>query len=61
MLRMKGMRGVIAAGVFALALGACDDLLTVSDPQRYTASDLDNALPAVAKRSWTPTSFISRS
>ena len=48
MLRMKGMRGVIAAGVFALALGACDDLLTVSDPQRYTASDLDNALPAVA-------------
>jgi hypothetical protein len=35
-------------GLIALALGACDDLLTVSDPQRYTASDLGNALPAVA-------------
>jgi hypothetical protein len=48
MLRMNGMRGVVSAGLIALALGACDDLLTVSDPQRYTASDLDNALPAVA-------------
>jgi hypothetical protein len=45
---MKGMRGVIAAGLCSLALGACDDLLTVSDPQRYTADDLDSALPAVA-------------
>jgi len=48
MLRTKGMRGVLAVGVTALALGGCGDILTVQDPQRYTASDLDNALPAVA-------------
>jgi len=35
-------------GVVTLALAACGDLLTVSDPQRYTASDLDAALPAIA-------------
>ena len=34
--------------VAAMALGACDSLLTVQDPQRYTAEDLDTALPAVA-------------
>jgi hypothetical protein len=34
-------------GMITLALGACGDLLTVSDPQRYTASDLDEALPAI--------------
>jgi hypothetical protein len=45
---MKGMRRVIAAGALMLALSACGDLLSVSDPQRYTASDLDQALPAVA-------------
>lgn len=48
MLRIKGMRRVVIAGVVVLALSACGDLLTVSDPQRYTASDLDTALPAVA-------------
>ena len=32
----------------ALAVTACKDVLTVSDPQRYTDSDLDSALPAVA-------------
>jgi hypothetical protein len=31
-----------------VGLGACGDILTVSDPQRYTSEDLDNALPAVA-------------
>jgi hypothetical protein len=35
-------------GIVTFALGACGDLLTVSDPQAYTASDLDNALPAIA-------------
>ena len=45
-MKIKGMR-LIAVGAVALALGACDDLLTVSDPQRYTASDLDQALEAV--------------
>lgn len=43
--RIKGTMAVFAA---AVALSGCDELLTVSDPQRYTASDLDNALPAVA-------------
>ena len=37
----------MAAATAVLALGACD-LLTVSDPQRYTADDLDEALPAIA-------------
>ncbi len=38
----------ITAGLVAvLALGACD-ILTVQDPSRYTADDLDNALPAIA-------------
>lgn len=48
MMRMNKIRGVFAAGTLALALSACGDLLTVTDPQRYTGSDLDNALPAVA-------------
>ncbi len=39
--------GSTAVAVGILALGACD-ILTVSDPQRYTADDLDSALPAVA-------------
>jgi hypothetical protein len=42
------IKKAMAVAVAVLALGACDDLLTVSDPQRYTASDLDEALPAVA-------------
>ena len=41
------LRGLTAVSVGVLALGACD-ILTVSDPQRYTADDLDSALPAVA-------------
>lgn len=41
------LRGLTAVAVGILALGACD-ILTVSDPQRYTADDLDSALPAVA-------------
>ncbi len=34
--------------LMAFGLAACDDLLTVSDPQRYTSPDLDAALQAVA-------------
>ena len=41
-------KGWATALVAVLALGACDSLLTVQDPQRYTADDLDTALPAVA-------------
>ena len=41
------LRGLTAVAVGVLALGACD-ILEVSDPQRYTADDLDSALPAVA-------------
>lgn len=41
------LRSLTAVAVGVLALGACD-ILTVSDPQRYTADDLDSALPAVA-------------
>ncbi len=40
-------RGLTSIAVGILALGACD-ILTVSDPERYTADDLDTALPAVA-------------
>jgi len=41
----KKAMGVVVA---VLALGACDELLTVQDPGRYTAEDLNAALPAVA-------------
>jgi hypothetical protein len=40
--------GAGLAVVAVVGLGACGDILTVSDPQRYTSTDLDNALPAVA-------------
>ncbi len=39
---------IVAALVLAIMVSACDGLLTVSDPQRYTSPDLDDALPAVA-------------
>jgi hypothetical protein len=38
---------VAAAGVL-LGIAACGDILDVTDPQRYTDEDLDNALDAVA-------------
>ena len=44
----KTMKGAAVAAVASLVLTGCGDLLDVSDPQRYTASDLDAALPAVA-------------
>lgn len=42
----KLIRGLTAVSVGVLALGC--DILTVSDPERYTAEDLDGALPAIA-------------
>lgn len=47
MTRSKMKNGLLAL-VAVLAMGACDSLLTVQDPQRYTADDLNTALPAVA-------------
>lgn len=43
---LKWGTGLALAAVVGIA--ACGDLLTVSDPQRYTSEDLDDALPAVA-------------
>lgn len=48
MKRMTTMRGGLLVGVLSLAVAGCGDLLTVSDPERYTSEDLDSALPAVA-------------
>ena len=38
----------LAAGSVLMGVMACDGILDVSDPQRYTSEDLDNALEAVA-------------
>ena len=45
-----GRAGVrwVALAVFALSGTACDDLLDVQDPDRFTSEDVDNALDAVA-------------
>ena len=40
--------GIGLAMTAVVGIAACGDLLTVSDPQRYTSEDLDEALPAVA-------------
>lgn len=45
---MKSMRGAALMAATAVALSGCSGLLDVSDPQRYTSDDLDQALPAVA-------------
>lgn len=47
MSRCKRTWTVVAAAACGLAVGACG-LLDVTDPQRYTTEDLDEALPAVA-------------
>jgi hypothetical protein len=49
---MKDIRKLgrgLAAGALLVALTACDDLLTVQDPSRFTDEDVDLALDAVAK------------
>ncbi|UCC25319.1 MAG: RagB/SusD family nutrient uptake outer membrane protein [Gemmatimonadales bacterium] len=45
MTRFKWLTGALVAIV---GVAACDDLLTVEDPQRYTDEDLNSALQAVA-------------
>ena len=45
---MKTASTGLAALLLATTVGACDGLLEVSDPQRFTSEDLDNALEAVA-------------
>lgn len=47
-MHIQGTRWGLAVLGVALAVTACKDVLTVSDPQAYTDSDLDSALPAVA-------------
>ena len=47
MKKLKITAAVAAAGVL-LGIAACGDILDVTDPQRYTDADLDNALDAVA-------------
>lgn len=42
------MRALVIAALLGVALTGCDDLLNVSDPQRYTSDDLDTSLDAVA-------------
>ncbi len=44
----KWTRRPFLAGLLGVALAGCGDLLTVSDPQRYTSDDLDASLDAVA-------------
>lgn len=43
----RSIRWPLAAVALSIGLGACGDLLTVPDPQRYTDEDLDKALDAV--------------
>ena len=38
-MKLSKTKGGIAVAAAVLALGACDELLTVQDPGRYTASD----------------------
>lgn len=42
------VRSPLLVGLLGVALTGCDDLLTVSDPQRYSSDDLDASLEAVA-------------
>ena len=46
--KMKVLQGALLGVLLGGAALACGDLLTVSDPQRYTSDDLDAALQAVA-------------
>ena len=47
-MRMNRKSGTLGLILIAVSVGACDDILTVSDPQAYTSEDLDFALPAIA-------------
>ena len=48
MLQIKNLHRVVALGALVGSVVGCSDLLTVSDPSRFTDEDLDKALPAVA-------------
>lgn len=48
MVSTSGLRGAAGVAAAVLALSACDGLLEVSDPNRYTNDDLDASLPLVA-------------
>ena len=48
MIEIKKFGRVLAVGAVLGSLAGCDNLLTVQDPSRFTDSDLDNALVAVA-------------
>ena len=47
-MRINRKSGILVSILIAVSVGACDDILTVSDPQAYTSEDLDFALPAIA-------------
>jgi hypothetical protein len=47
-MRMTRFKLLTGALVAVVGVAACDDLLTVQDPQRYTDADLNSALEAVA-------------
>jgi hypothetical protein len=46
-MKLKLMSGALAGALLLLGAYACNDLLEVQDPQRYTSEDLDDALEAV--------------
>ena len=47
-MKIKTLSAALTAGLIGVGVAACGDILDVTDPQRYTDGDLDNALPAVA-------------
>ena len=47
-MKINRKTGILVSILIAVSVGACDDILTVSDPQAYTSEDLDFALPAIA-------------
>ena len=47
-MKINRKSGILVSILIAVSVGACDDILTVSDPQAYTSEDLDFALPAIA-------------
>ena len=48
MVKIRKLCRGLAAGAVVVTLTACDDLLTVQDPSRFTDDDVDLALAAVA-------------
>jgi hypothetical protein len=48
MVEIRKFGHILIAGGLVASLAACDDLLDVQDPSRFTDDDLDNALEAVA-------------